>query len=110
MHRRNLTKAELKSRKTFRKRILFILSIAGVLYLAIPLFLGDMGIVKYFGMLKTHHRISKEIQALSEGNRELEREVNALRSDPYMIEKIARKELGLVREGELIYKIRIKDR
>jgi cell division protein FtsB len=110
MARRNLTKAELKRRRFFRQRIILVLGIAGALYLIIPLFLGDMGILKYFGMLKKHHHISAEIHELIEENRELQQKVEALRSDPDVIEKIAREQLGLVKEGELVYKFKTEEK
>ncbi len=35
--------------------------------------------------------------------RALEREVDALRTDPEAIERVARDELGMIREGELVF-------
>ena len=82
MVKRNLSKAEINKRKAYRRRLLITLGIAGSLYLGTPLFLGDMGILKYYTMLKTNQEISAEIQELVENNKKLRREVQALRSDP----------------------------
>lgn len=50
-------------------------------------------------------RLRREIQQVTANNRELDAEVKALRSDPELIERIAREKLGLAREGELIFKL-----
>jgi len=73
------------------------------LYLLVPLIVGDMGLVKYFKMRKTYHRLQEEIQQLSDANQKIEDEVRALRSDPVKIEQLARARLGLVRPGEVVY-------
>jgi cell division protein FtsB len=73
------------------------------LYLLVPLIVGDMGLVKYFKMRKTYHRLQEEIQHLSDENQKIEGEVRALRSDPVRIEQLARARLGLVRPGEVVY-------
>lgn len=106
MGQANLSRAEIRKRKVLRKRILIGLVVAGIFYLGSPLLVGDMRMAKYFSMLRTYHRISTEIKELDEENQRLRGEVKALRSDPTTIERIARKELGLVKEGELVYYIR----
>ncbi len=71
--------------------------------IAVPLLiLSEEGLPRY----KT---LSAEVTALKRDNgrlREevltLEREANALRTDPATLESIARDELGMVREGEIV--------
>ncbi len=55
-------------------------------------------------------RLERELDGLSEVNRQIEKENQTLRteiksfhSDPAYIEKVARDELGMVRPGEVIY-------
>jgi len=50
-------------------------------------------------------RLRREIQQVIAENRELDAQVEALKSDPKLIERIAREELGLARKGELIFKL-----
>jgi cell division protein FtsB len=50
-------------------------------------------------------QLLQENQQLEKGNEELERRVRALKTDPRTIEQIAREELGLVRPGEIVYRI-----
>jgi cell division protein FtsB len=46
-----------------------------------------------------------EIDRLSQENSELGKQVQALRSDPKAVERIAREEMGLARPGEMIFKL-----
>lgn len=106
MGQANHSKAEIRKRKILRKRIFIALIIIGVLYIGSPLLVGDMRMTKYFSLIRTYHQISSEIKELNGKNKRLREEVAALRSDPMAIERIARKELGLVKKGELVYHIR----
>ncbi|MGB6544604.1 MAG: septum formation initiator family protein, partial [Candidatus Acidiferrales bacterium] len=46
-----------------------------------------------------------EISRLDTENRALADQVGALKSDPRIIERIAREEMGLARPGEMIFKV-----
>jgi cell division protein FtsB len=50
-------------------------------------------------------RVQKDIDRLNKENIQLAEEVKALKSDPRTIEKIAREDLGLAKDGEVIIKI-----
>lgn len=54
---------------------------------------------------KEIERLRQEIGQVNAENRELAEQVKALKSDPRMIERIAREEMGLARPGELIFKL-----
>jgi len=51
------------------------------------------------------HRVQKDIDRLNLENRELGQQVKALKSDPHLIEKIAREELQHAKPGEVIIRI-----
>lgn len=48
----------------------------------------------------------REIEELKRKNKELKKEIYLLENDPFIIEKLGREELELVKEGEIVYKIR----
>lgn len=50
-------------------------------------------------------RLRQELGALNAENRQLSEQVQALKTDPKLIERIAREEMGLARRGELIFKL-----
>jgi cell division protein FtsB len=63
------------------------------------------------GLLAMRHseqqatEIQKQIEQLNQENRQLQDQVNSLKSDPSAIEHIAREEMGLARSGEYIFKV-----
>ena len=62
----------------------------------------------FLAMRRTQNEIRKvqaDLDKLSKENEALEQEVKDLKSDPKMIEKIARDDLGLARPGEVIIRI-----
>ena len=50
-------------------------------------------------------KVQKDIERINKENIQLAEEVRALKSDPRTIEKIAREDLGLAKDGEVIIKI-----
>jgi len=48
--------------------------------------------------------LRKENERLKKENESIRREIEALKNDLFMIEEIARKELGLAKPGEVVYK------
>ena len=62
----------------------------------------------FLAMRRTQNEIKKvkaDLEALSKENAALAQEVKDLNSDPKLIEKIARDDLGLARPGEIIIRI-----
>jgi cell division protein FtsB len=80
--------------------------------LALGLFL--IGMHDVFGshgllaMRRTQARVKQlhgEIDRLNQENGELSKQVQALRTDPKAVERVAREEMGLARPGEMIFKL-----
>ncbi len=62
----------------------------------------------YLDLRKSNREVAglaKNIRKLEETNVNLRVEIQALRKDPFYIEKVAREKLGLIKPGEIIYKI-----
>lgn len=79
----------------------------GLLVLAIfvhDLF-GEHGFLAMRRAQKEAQLLQQEIQQLNEDNARLAAEVQALKTDPKLIERIAREEMGLARPGERIFKL-----
>ena len=56
--------------------------------------------VRGWQMRRDMHAVEREVQTLRAKQAELTRTVDRLRNDPLYIEKLAREEMGMVREGE----------
>lgn len=64
---------------------------------------GDKGVINTLRMLEYKASLKEKIEQLEADNAELRREIHALRNDHSYLEALARKELGMVKEDELIY-------
>ncbi len=60
--------------------------------------------VRAWQMRHDMHALEREVRALRAKDAELTRTVDRLRNDPLYIEKLAREEMGMVREGETVLK------
>lgn len=75
-----------------------------VAIVAVPLrILDEQGLPRYRALLAEREQIRARNEGLRREVRALEREVEALRTRPETIERIARDELGMVREGEIVF-------
>jgi cell division protein FtsB len=88
----------------WRRHLLEILGLA-LLALGIHDIFGAHG---YLAMRRSQEQIEElrgQIEKLNQENQALAEHVNALKTDPEAIEKIAREEMGLARPGEMIFKL-----
>jgi len=85
-----------------KKRIV-ILVLFLFLILGFFTFFGDKGIIHLLRLQKEWVRIKETNVKVEEENRKLREEVKRLQYEKRYIEEIARKELGMVKEGEVIY-------
>lgn len=86
-----------------RKR--FLLSVLSFfLILGLLTFFGDKGVLHLLRLKKELVRIKEVNRKIEEENRKLKEEVRQLQHEKRYIEEIARKELGMVKEGEMIYR------
>jgi len=66
-------------------------------------FFGEKGLLHLFRLKRELTRIKEENQRVEGENQKLREEVKRLQQEKRYIEEIARKELGMVKEGEVIY-------
>jgi cell division protein FtsB len=89
-----------------RKRsnlVFFTLTGIALLYFGITLLAGDNGLLKYLDLQKARQKLDSDIVSLDKQNREMKKQVESLRNDPFYIEKSAREEFGLAKKNELIF-------
>ena len=72
--------------------------------LAAWLAFGDRGLIYVYKKDKERQAYLQKIEELKKANQKLREEINRLQNDKEYIEETARKELGMVRDGEVIYK------
>lgn len=94
----------LNSRRKSKKKDWFLIS--SFIYMGILLvsgIFGDMGVIKNYKLYKENKKIEEEIQKLEQENKKLRREADNLLGNPRYIEKIAREELNMSRDDEIIF-------
>jgi cell division protein FtsL len=91
-----------------KKRILLFIFLI-FLILGLLTFFGDKGILHLLRLQKELARIKGMNTKMEEENRQLREEVKRLQHEKRYIEEIARKELGMVKEGEIIYQFDFPD-
>lgn len=67
---------------------------------------GDRGILRALQFSRQKAGLETQVRQLEEENAGLRLEIEALRSDRRTLEGIARRELGMVKEDELVYQFR----
>ncbi|HDD64931.1 MAG TPA: septum formation initiator family protein [Firmicutes bacterium] len=89
----------MKRRRRYRWRGYLLLTLIFIIISA-P---RTIKLLKCFQKLQFYR---SEIERLERENKILEEKINRLKTDPYYIEKIARENYGLLKDGEYIFKIK----
>ena len=88
-------------RKTLQMLLVFV-----TLVLVINALVGERGLMETLRARRKHQELVTAIERLRAENARLREEAHRLKSDPATIEALARQELGLIRQGELLFIIR----
>jgi len=90
-----------------KKRPLLFILLFVFLVMGLLTFFGEKGILHLLRLKRELTRIREENQRAEEENQRLREEVKRLQQEKRYIEEIARKELGMVKEGEVIYQFEV---
>ncbi len=91
-----------------KKKSLFFLLLSLLLF-GFFTFFGEKGLLHLFRLQRDLAKIKATNLKLAEENEKLREEIRRLQQEKRYLEEIARKELGLVREGELLYLFDLPD-
>jgi cell division protein FtsB len=105
------TRETVHAAKTRRRR--FIAAVVAVFALAALLVyvfvFSRHGYLRRRELLRENERLQSELRELRDENARLREELSRL-DDPDAVEKLAREELGLVKDGETVYRFVEKDK
>jgi cell division protein FtsB len=87
-----------------RQKILLLFAILGLFSLLLFIMFSDNGLSDLFKFRSERDRLIQENMRLKRENLTLYRTIDRLKNDPAYIESIARRELGMIRKGEVILK------
>ena len=86
-----------------RKRM-YLIPAGFILFILFFTVFGERGLLRIYHLNKDRQELQKKAEALKSENDNLKREIEALKGDRRYLESIARKDFGLVRPNEVIYK------
>jgi cell division protein FtsB len=89
-----------------RARLLNYVLVFVTVVLVVDALVGDKGLLDTMRARRQHAEISTAIGRLKQDNNRLRDEIRRYREDPSAIEALAREELGLMREGEVLFIVR----
>jgi len=92
-------------------KILLKFSLLALLFLGLVaawLGFGERGFIHLYRMDRERQTYLEKINKLEHENRELLDEIQRLRSDREYVENLGRRELGLVKEDEMMYRFETK--
>lgn len=81
--------------------IVFLFSLPVIVLLG---YIGDRGLIRLYNAETERQAYIEKIRSLIKENEELLQEVQRLRNDMKHIESVARKELNLIKQNEIIYR------
>jgi len=90
------------------KVILSVLLLTAAVVIMAAVF-GKHGLLTYMELNVRYQSMQDETARLKDENARLKTEIEALKSDPEAIERVAREELGMIKPGEVLYRIKKKD-
>ena len=96
---------QLPEHQSFLRRNARTILAALLLALLVHDMFGAHGFLAMRRTQKEIEQLRREIQQVNQESRALAEQVKALKTDPRMIERIAREEMGLARPGEIIFKL-----
>jgi cell division protein FtsB len=85
-----------------RKGLLMLL-IGLILFVWYFTLFGEKGVIKILQLRRERDRILADVTRIQEENKMLQEEIRRLREDPRYIESVARKDLGLIKENEILF-------
>jgi cell division protein FtsB len=90
------------SRRTYVAYGAILCLVAALLFLWLSL--GRNGLIDLYKMQKEREKHESILRNLKDNNRLLAAEIRRLTQDPKYFESVARREMGLVKENEIIYR------
>jgi len=83
---------------------LTVLLIAAILWVATSVVVGDDGVAHLLRLRGEQRQLGEKAVRLLQGNAALRQRIDALRTDDRVLEGVVRRELGLVRPNETVYR------
>jgi cell division protein FtsB len=95
--------AEMTPTPTMKRKVLSMLLIGLILLVWFFAFFGERGVIKIIRLKQERDRIIADVNRMQEENKRLQEEIRRLREDSRYLESVARRDLGLIKENEILF-------
>ncbi|MBM4129337.1 MAG: septum formation initiator family protein [Nitrospira sp.] len=99
----NLLRKQVVSEIKKRRLITLTVLLLALIYIAVSVVFGDMGLLRYFELNKKRANLERQIKETQRENEQLKGTIKSIKEDPYYKEKHAREEFGLAKPDEYIF-------
>lgn len=86
-----------------KRRGLVILLVGLIILIWYFTIFGEKGVIKIIELRRERDRLLADISRIEQDNERLAQEIKRLREDADYLESVARRDLGLIRENELLF-------
>jgi cell division protein FtsB len=83
----------------------FALAAVALILLAVAAVFGDHGLMHLRALRAAQRQLEVTAFQLQQRNEQLRQHVHRLQSDDLLLEKLARERLGMVKKGEIVYRL-----
>jgi cell division protein FtsB len=104
--RRRKAPAVAASPSPLRSRLLNYVLVFVTVVLVVDALVGDKGLVDTLRARRQHAALAAALAQKRQENARLRDDIRRLKEDPGAIESLAREELGLIRDGEVLFIVR----
>jgi cell division protein FtsB len=94
---------EMTRTPTVRRKGVLILLIGLILLVWYFSLFGEKGLIKIIQLKRERDRIIADVSRIEDENRRLQEEIRRLREDSRYLESVARRDLGLIKENEILF-------
>jgi cell division protein FtsB len=101
-----MAREERSAEVSLRRKAATLASIIALVALIVGALFGDRGLLHLMDQRRRAEVLAGEVADLQAENVRLAGEIAALRTDPRAIERLAREELGMVRDDETVFLVR----
>ena len=95
--------AEMNRATRVKRKVLSILLIGLILLVWYFACFGEKGVIKIIRLRRERDRIIADVSRIQEENKRLQEEIRRLREDSRYLESVARRDLGLIKENEILF-------
>jgi cell division protein FtsB len=94
---------EMTRASTPRGKGLILLLVGLILLVWYFSLFGEKGLIKIIQLRRERDRIVADVSRMEEENKKLQEEIKRLREDSRYLESVARRDLGLIKENEILF-------